>query len=167
MLEPFHPSFVTAESSNHYAGGASVLDTSFQSNVDSTRELTDADSVDGLSSTTTSTSAAHQLLAAPAHCPRTSSVSSASSATVGTWLSLANLPADSPAAAAALQAAATRIGYARALQIFLFHSSNLLLNRHNLHKDKIKNVACYVLEIYKMFIRKIKMDHYTWLASII
>ena len=56
----------------------------------------------------------------------------------------------------------TRIGYIRSLQIFLFHSSNLLLNRTNLQRDKIKNVCCYTLEIYKMFIRKIKMDYYTW-----
>ncbi len=56
----------------------------------------------------------------------------------------------------------TRIGYLRCLQIFFFHSSNLLLNRNNFHRDKIKNVCCYTLEIYKLFIRKIKMDHYTW-----
>lgn len=56
----------------------------------------------------------------------------------------------------------TRIGYIRSLQIFLFHSSNLLLNRTNLQRDKIKNVCCYTLEIYKLFIRKIKMDYYTW-----
>lgn len=89
------------------------------------------------------------------HCPRTSSVSSSTSSGAATaWLGYL----DSPAA----HLAATRIGYAKSLQIFLFHSSNLLLNRNNLHKDKIKNVACFVLEIYKIFIRKIKMDHYTW-----
>lgn len=89
------------------------------------------------------------------HCPRTSSISSStSSGAASAWLGYL----DSPAA----HLAATRIGYARCLQIFFFHSSNLLLNRNNMHKDKIKNVACFVLEIYKMFIRKIKMDHYTW-----
>ncbi len=56
----------------------------------------------------------------------------------------------------------TRIGYMRCLQIFLFHSSNLLLNRNNFQRDKIKNICCHTLEIYKLFIRKIKMDCYTW-----
>jgi len=55
-----------------------------------------------------------------------------------------------------------RIGYMRCLQIFFYHSSNLLLNRNNFQRDKIKNVCCYTLEIYKLFIRKIKMDSYTW-----
>ncbi len=55
-----------------------------------------------------------------------------------------------------------RIGYMRCLQIFFYHSSNLLLNRNNFQRDKIKNVCCYTLEIYKLFIRKIKMDNYTW-----
>jgi hypothetical protein len=56
----------------------------------------------------------------------------------------------------------TRIGYMKCLQIFFFHSSNLLLNKTNLQRDKIKNICCYTLEIYKLFIRKIKMDYYTW-----
>lgn len=56
----------------------------------------------------------------------------------------------------------TRIGYMRCLQIFFFHSSNLLLNRNNFQRDKIKNICCYTLEIYKLFIRKIKMDSHTW-----
>ena len=56
----------------------------------------------------------------------------------------------------------TRVGYMRCLQIFFFHSSNLLLNRTNLQRDKIKNICCYTLDIYKMFIRKIKMDNQTW-----
>jgi hypothetical protein len=57
----------------------------------------------------------------------------------------------------------TRIGYIRCLQIFFYHSSNLLLNRQNLRdRDRIKNVCCYTLEIYKLFIRKIKMDQTTW-----
>ena len=56
----------------------------------------------------------------------------------------------------------TRIGNVKCLQIFFFHSSNLLLNRTNLQRDKIKNVCCYTLEIYKLFIRKIKMDPQTW-----
>ena len=57
---------------------------------------------------------------------------------------------------------ATRVGYMRCLQIFFFHSSNLLLNRNNFKSDKIKNICCYTLEIYKLFIRKIKMDPHTW-----
>jgi hypothetical protein len=56
----------------------------------------------------------------------------------------------------------TRIGSVKCLQIFFFHSSNLLLNRTNLQRDKIKNICCYTLEIYKLFIRKIKMDPQTW-----
>lgn len=56
----------------------------------------------------------------------------------------------------------TRIGYMRCLQIFFYHSSNLLLNRNNFQRDKIKNICCYTLEIYKLFIRKIKMDSQTW-----
>ncbi len=56
----------------------------------------------------------------------------------------------------------TRIGYMKCLQIFFFHSSNLLLNKTNFQRDKIKNVCCFTLEIYKLFIRKIKMDYYTW-----
>lgn len=56
----------------------------------------------------------------------------------------------------------TRVGYMRCLQIFFLHSSNLLLNRTNLQRDKIKNICCYTLDIYKMFIRKIKMDNQTW-----
>ena len=56
----------------------------------------------------------------------------------------------------------TRIGNVKCLQIFFFHSSNLLLNRTNLQRDKIKNVCCYTLEIYKLFIRKLKMDSQTW-----
>ena len=56
----------------------------------------------------------------------------------------------------------TRVGYMRCLQIFFFHSSNLLLNRTNLQRDKIKNICCYTLDIYKLFIRKIKMDNQTW-----
>lgn len=56
----------------------------------------------------------------------------------------------------------TRVGYTKCLQIFFYHSCNLLLNRNNLQKDKIKNVSCYLLEIYKLFIKKIKMDHNTW-----
>ena len=57
---------------------------------------------------------------------------------------------------------ATRIGYVKCLQIFFFHSSNLLLNRSNLQRDKIKNICCHTLEIYKLFIRKLKMDSQTW-----
>jgi hypothetical protein len=56
----------------------------------------------------------------------------------------------------------TRIGYVRCLQIFFYHSSNLLLNRTNLQRDKIENICCYTLEIYKLFIRKLKMDSHTW-----
>lgn len=56
----------------------------------------------------------------------------------------------------------TRIGYMRCLQIFFYHSSNLLLNRNNFQRDKIKSICCYTLEIYKLFIRKIKMDSQTW-----
>ena len=56
----------------------------------------------------------------------------------------------------------TRIGNVKCLQIFFFHSSNLLLNRTNLQRDKIKNICCYTLEIYKLFIRKLKMDSQTW-----
>lgn len=55
-----------------------------------------------------------------------------------------------------------RIGYVRCLQIFYYHSSHLLLNKANFSKDKIKNVCCHLLDIYKLFIKKIKMDHYTW-----
>ena len=60
----------------------------------------------------------------------------------------------------------TRIGYVKCLQIFLFHSSNLLLNRSNLQREKIKNVCCYTLEIYMLFIRKPKMYSQTWLVDL-
>ena len=56
----------------------------------------------------------------------------------------------------------TRIGYMRCLQIFFYHSSNLLLNRNNFQREKINKVCCYTLEIYKLFIQNIKMDNYTW-----
>ena len=56
----------------------------------------------------------------------------------------------------------TRIGYMKCLQIFFFHSSNLLLNKNNLNRDKIKNICCFTLDIYKLFIRSIRMDYYTW-----
>ena len=55
-----------------------------------------------------------------------------------------------------------KIGYVRCLQIFYYHSSNLLFNKANFSKDKIRNVCCYLIDIYKVFIKKIKMDHYTW-----
>lgn len=56
-----------------------------------------------------------------------------------------------------------RIGTIKCLQIFFYHSSNLLLNRINLQRsDKIKNICCYALDIYKTFIKKIQMDSYTW-----
>jgi hypothetical protein len=84
---------------------------------------------------------------------RTSSVSSATSALS---YNSANLSLQTPVNEM------TRVGYTKCLQVFFFHSSFLLLNRYNLQKDKIKNVSCYLLEIYKLFIRKIKMDHYTW-----
>jgi hypothetical protein len=56
----------------------------------------------------------------------------------------------------------TRIGYMRSLQIFFYQSCNLLLNRANLQREKIRNICCFTLDIYKLFIQKIKMDNYTW-----
>lgn len=51
----------------------------------------------------------------------------------------------------------TKIGYIKCLQIFYYHSSNLLQNRLNLQRsDKIKNTCCYLLDIYKLFIKKFK-----------
>lgn len=131
---------------------SNILDTSMQSSdavsIHTSSEVPNTAATEDAMSTTTSSG-----LLLPTY-PRTSSVSSTSSA----------LSASSVAAAIANidPVLLTRIGYAKSLQIFFYHSSNLLLNRNNLHKDKIKNVSCYVLEIYKMFIRKIKMDHYTW-----
>lgn len=59
-----------------------------------------------------------------------------------------------------------RIGNVKCLQIFFYHSSNLLLNRVNLQRsDKIKNICCYALDIYKAFIKKIQMDSYTWYVN--
>ncbi|CAF0829024.1 unnamed protein product [Brachionus calyciflorus] len=61
------------------------------------------------------------------------------------------------------QQSLTRIGSVKCLQIFYYHSYNLLLNRANLQRpDKIKNICCYLLDIYKTFIKKIQMDSYTW-----
>jgi hypothetical protein len=55
-----------------------------------------------------------------------------------------------------------RIGHMKCLQIFFYHSSNLLLNRNNLTRDKIKNVCAFLLDIYKQFIKRITMDFETW-----
>jgi hypothetical protein len=56
-----------------------------------------------------------------------------------------------------------RIGQVRCLQIFLYHSSQLLLNKSNyVAREKCRNVCCYLLDIYKTIVKKLKMDSYTW-----
>lgn len=99
-----------------------------------------------LSIGTASLSSEHTVSSNNEHFHRTSSISSSAS---GVFDSL-------------VQQNQTRIGYMKCLQIFFFHSSNLLLNKTNLQRDKIKNICCFTLEIYQLFIRNIKMDYYTW-----
>jgi hypothetical protein len=141
MIEPQLDTNQQHQHTNNHHGN-NLLDASFQSNDTTNEELS-----------------SNKLYANEDSLPnpRTSSVSSTSSA-----FNTSNYSTLSGSNASSIQDNLIRIGYTKCLQIFLYHSSNLLLNRNNLHKDKIKNVSCYVLEIYKMFIRKIKMDHYTW-----
>ena len=55
-----------------------------------------------------------------------------------------------------------RIGSTRSLQIFFFHSCNLLLNKSNLQRERVRNICCYTLDIYKLFIQKVHMSADTW-----